>query len=74
LFDEWDALVENLRLVEVPLGAFDQHVDPSQARGVVAKRVQQKTERVIVDTRVIEAAPANSRALNLDELFIELNA
>jgi ABC-2 type transport system ATP-binding protein len=74
LFDEWDAMVENLRLVELPVGDFDHHFDASQARGVLGRRVQQNTERVIVDTRVIEAPPANRRALNLDELFIELNA
>jgi ABC-2 type transport system ATP-binding protein len=73
LFDEWDALVENLRLVELPVGAYDQHFHSMPARAVLARRVVQSTERVIVDTRRFQA-PVESRALNLDELFTELNA
>lgn len=74
LFDEWDALVENLRLVELPLGAFDEQVKSSPAGAVLRRRVMQNIERVIVDTRLIDAHKAHSRALNLDELFTELNA
>jgi ABC-2 type transport system ATP-binding protein len=73
LFDEWDALVENLRLAELPVGIFDQQVNAISVRGVLRRRAMQNIERVIVDARLIEAPDANSRALNLDELFTELN-
>ena len=74
LFDEWDALVENLALFEIPFGAFEQHFSACPPRAVLARRVVQNTERLILDTRVFRSEVSDARALNLDELFIELNA
>lgn len=74
LFDEWDALVENLRLIELPVGDAEAHLSAIPVRAVLRRRVVQNTARIIVDTRLLDAPAAQSRALNLDELFSELNA
>ncbi|WP_293749871.1 ABC transporter ATP-binding protein [Limnohabitans sp. Rim8] len=65
LMDEWDALTEHLRLVQVkgaetPLGGIFQSRQPEHGRW-------------LVDTR-LPGAPFDGRALNLDDLFLELNA
>jgi ABC-2 type transport system ATP-binding protein len=67
LMDEWDALTEHLRLLELPAG---HSALPAQA---VHRRRFGEMERVVFDTRVADAPPAAGRALTLDELFLELN-
>lgn len=67
LMDEWDALTEHLRLLELPAGD-----GALPARAVHRRRVG-GMERVVFDTRVADAPPASGRALTLDELFLELN-
>ena len=74
LFDEWDALVENLGLLELPLGEFERRLNACPARAVLARRVVQNTERVVLDGRLFVPKNMAPRALNLDELFTELNA
>ncbi|MBL8327758.1 MAG: ABC transporter ATP-binding protein [Rubrivivax sp.] len=67
LFGEWDALAEHLRLLALPAHstALPQRV---LQRRSVGDRV-----RVLFDSREAGAPPAAGRALNLDELFDELN-
>ena len=67
LMDEWDALTEHLRLLELPAG---HSALPAQA---VHRRRVGEMERVVFDTRGADAPPAAGRALTLDELFLELN-
>ncbi len=65
LVDEWDALTEHLRLVQV---------DNGQApRGAIFKSRRLEQGLWLVDTRQA-GAPTGGRALNLDDLFLELNA
>lgn len=65
LMDEWDALNEHLRLV---------HVHGTEApRGAIFQSRHLEQGLWLVDTR-LPGAPANGRALNLDDLFLELNA
>lgn len=67
LVDEWDALTEHLRLLELPAG------HSALPLNVVHRRRVGELERVVFDTRVAHAPPAAGRALTLDELFLELN-
>jgi len=67
LMDEWDALTEHLRLLELRAG---HSALPAQA---VHRRRVGEMERVVFDTRGADAPPAAGRALTLDELFLELN-
>jgi ABC-2 type transport system ATP-binding protein len=74
LFDEWDALVENLRVLELPLGSFEQRFDSRPEPMVLARSLMPDIERVVIDTRFGEPPADASRPLNLDQLFAELNA
>ena len=65
LVDEWDALTEHLRLVQV-------YTDEAP-RGAIFKSRRPDQKFWLVDTR-LAGAPAGGRALNLDDLFLELNA
>ncbi len=67
LFDEWDALTEHLRVLELPHGSSAL---PTRA---VHRRSVGDRERVLFDQRVADAPPGAGQALSLDELFIELN-
>lgn len=67
LMDEWDALTEHLRLLELRAG---HSALPAQT---VHRRRVGEMERVVFDTRGADAPPAAGRALTLDELFLELN-
>lgn len=65
LMDEWDALTEHLRLVQG---------DKAEApRGAIFKSSRPEQGLWLVDTR-LPGTPADGRALNLDDLFLELNA
>lgn len=70
LMDEWDALTEHLRLLELPAGASAL---PAGA-GVLHRREVAGCVRVLFDARVADAPPAAGHALGLDDLFAELNA
>ncbi|MFZ4651627.1 MAG: ABC transporter ATP-binding protein [Rubrivivax sp.] len=70
LMDEWDALTEHVRLLELPAGASAL----PQGAGVLHRRRVDSLERVLVDARAAEALPGAGRPLGLDELFAELNA
>ncbi|OYU32077.1 MAG: hypothetical protein CFE39_05220 [Comamonadaceae bacterium PBBC2] len=65
LADEWDALTEHLRLVQVP--------NTETPCGAVFKSRRHDQGLWLVDTRQA-GAPLAGRALNLDDLFLELNA
>ena len=65
LVDEWDALSEHLRLVQV-------YTDEAPC-GAIFKSRRPEEKLWLVDTR-LPGAPADGRALNLDDLFLELNA
>ena len=69
LMDEWDALTEHVRLLDLPAGASAL---PDGA-GVLHRRKVDGRERVLFDARVADAPLAAGRALGLDELFAELN-
>jgi ABC-2 type transport system ATP-binding protein len=70
LMDEWDALAEHVRLLELPSGATAL----PQGAGVLHRRRMDGRERVLFDARLADAPPAAGRPLGLDELFAELNA
>lgn len=70
LVEEWDALTEHVRLLELPAG----HTALPRGAGVLHQRECAGRERVLFDARVAEAPPAAGQALGLDELFAELNA
>lgn len=65
LMDEWDALTEHLRLVQVYNG--------QAPTGAIFKSRRPEQGLWLVDTRQA-GAPAGGQALNLDDLFLELNA
>lgn len=67
LMDEWDAMVEHLRLLELPVGH-----SALPAKAVHRRRVGE-VERVVFDARWADAPPASGHPMSLDELFIELN-
>lgn len=67
LMDEWDALVENVRLLERPAG---QGAGPHR---VLHRRSIGGMERLVFDRRGEPGWGAAGRPLNLDELFLELN-
>jgi ABC-2 type transport system ATP-binding protein len=67
LFDEWDALTEHVRVLELPVGSSAM---PTQA---LHRRTIGDRERVLFDRRVSDAPPGSGHALSLDELFVELN-
>lgn len=70
LMDEWDALTEHVRLLELPAGASALPV----GAGVLHRREVAGRARVLFDARVADAPPAAGLALGLDDLFAELNA
>lgn len=70
LMDEWDALTENVRLLELPAGASALPV----GAGVLHRREVAGRARVLFDARVADAPTAAGQALGLDDLFAELNA
>ena len=70
LMDEWDALAEHVRLLELPAGASAL----PQGAGVLQHRRVGGLQRVLFDARVADAPPAAGRPLGLDDLFAELNA
>lgn len=70
LMDEWDALTEHVRVLELPAGASALPV----GAGVLHRREVAGRARVLFDARVAEAPPAAGQALGLDDLFAELNA
>ena len=67
LMDEWDALAEHIRLLELPVG---HSALPLQ---VLHRCRQGGMERVLFDARHTDAPPASGRPLSLDDLFVELN-
>lgn len=69
LFDEWDAIAEHVRLLELPAGSAAQPRGP----GVIACTEREGRVRVVFDARRAEAPPASGRALGLEDLFVELN-
>ena len=70
LFDEWDAVAEHVRLLELPAGSSAR----PQGAGVIACTEREGRVRVVFDARHAEAPPASGRALSLEDLFVELNA
>ena len=69
LFDEWDAIAEHVRLLELPAHSG---VIP-QGPGVISRIERDGRVRVVFDTRRAAAPPASGRALSLEDLFVELN-
>ena len=67
LFDEWDALTEHVRVLELPVGSS------ALPTRVLHRRTVGQHERVLFDRRVSDAPPGSGHALSLDELFVELN-
>jgi ABC-2 type transport system ATP-binding protein len=69
LFDEWDALIESLRAVTSPTVLPD-------GPGLLAQRSQGAVVRAVIDRRIYPAtalpAAAESAAMNLDDLFVEM--
>jgi ABC-2 type transport system ATP-binding protein len=66
LFDSWDALIENLRIVDLE--------SDDEAPGGVLHRVERpEGARVIVDRRRAPGDASRGRPLGLDELFVEIN-
>ena len=65
LMDEWDALTEHLRLVKVK--------DTEVPRGAIFQGRPAEQGLWLVDTR-LSGALTDGRALNLDDLFLELNS
>ncbi len=68
LMDEWDALAEHIRLLELPVG------HSALPRRALHRCRRGGLERVLFDARLADAPPASGRALSLDDLFVELNA
>jgi ABC-2 type transport system ATP-binding protein len=64
LFDAWDAILENFRLI-------DSAMVGSSASAVICKNPH--TSQCVVDTRKAPLLSTTGRSLSLDELFIELN-
>jgi ABC-2 type transport system ATP-binding protein len=70
LMDEWDALAEHLRLVDLPADAPPpQGLHPARHHRRLGRQV-----RWLVDTRHSAACAATGRAPTIDELFEELSA
>jgi ABC-2 type transport system ATP-binding protein len=69
LFDEWDAVAEHVRLLELPA---DSSARP-QGPGVIASAERDGRVRIVFDARRAAAPPASGRALSLEDLFVELN-
>jgi ABC-2 type transport system ATP-binding protein len=69
LFDEWDAIAEHVRLLELPAGSSAR----PQGDGVIACTEREGRVRIVFDARRAEAPPASGRALGLEDLFVELN-
>ena len=65
LFDAWDAMLENFRLIDSAV------IDVSQP-AVICKNPH--TQQCVVDTRKAPQWTSIGRSLSLDELFMELNA
>jgi ABC-2 type transport system ATP-binding protein len=65
LFDAWDAMLENFRLI-------DSVAADSSTAAVVCKNP--RTHQCVVDTRKAPQWISTGRTLSLDELFMELNA
>jgi ABC-2 type transport system ATP-binding protein len=70
LAGEWDALAEHLRLLVLPEGSS---AEPRGA-GVLHRRVVRDELRVVADARQVALPPGSGNALNLDDLFAELNS
>ena len=64
LMDEWDALSEHLRLVQVE--------GTEAPQGAIYKCQRTEHDQWLVDTRLV-SLPINGRAVNLDDLFLLLN-
>ena len=69
LFDEWDAIAEHVRLLELPAGSSAR----PQGDGVIACTEREGRVRIVFDARRAAAPPASGRALGLEDLFVELN-
>lgn len=69
LFDEWDAIAEHVRLLELPAGSSAR----PQGEGVIACSEREGRVRVVFDARRAKAPPASGRSLSLEDLFVELN-
>ena len=70
LFDEWDAIAEHVRVLELPAGSSAL----PQGTGVIARSEREGRVRVVFDARHAVVPPASGRALGLEDLFVELNA
>lgn len=68
LFGAWDELAEHVRLLELPAGS-----SALPTTGVLHRREQAGSVRVLFDERHADAPPASGRPLNLEDLFAELN-
>lgn len=68
LFGAWDELAEHVRLLELPAGS-----SALPTTGVLHRREQAGSQRVLFDSRLADAPPASGRPLNLEDLFAELN-
>ena len=68
LMDEWDALAEHMRLLELPAG------DSALPRRSLHRTRHGRMERVLFDARTADAPPGAGQALSLDALFLALNA
>ncbi len=71
LADSWDALIDHLRLLDLPVGSSAL---PEGAGVLQRRQLADGRERVLFDARRAAATPAAGRALTLDTLFEELNA
>ena len=70
LFDEWDAVAEHVRLLELPEAAT--LALPEGA--VVLRTVRDGRQRIVYDPRRVHGAAPEGRGLGLEDLFVELNA
>lgn len=68
LMDEWDALAEHVRLLELPVG------EGSAPAAVLHRREHGGVQRLLIDARRIDGHRELGRRLSLDELFVEINA
>ena len=70
LFDEWDAVAEHVRLLELPEAA----PLPLDQEAVIARRVREGRQRIVYDARLGPGVVPEGRGLGLEDLFVELNA
>lgn len=70
LFDEWDAVAENVRLLELPEAA----PLPLPDEAVIVRTVSEGRQRIVYDPRRGPGGVLEGRGLGLEDLFVELNA